>query len=284
MPKELASESNKLALKIMKQSRKGVGELSRKLLTILTLAAIPMLGHGATAMNQSSGVAPVLPSTGPNTVYIEQLGSSNVVTIEQVGGSNKVGGTANTTPSDTNYATINGSSNIVALTQTGDSNLSQYLVKGNNNTYSSTVTGSGNTTTMTMGNQNTNTLRSTATEVITGSNNTVIQNIVGNDITSTLNISGNYNDVTKNLLSSNGSSLVNITGNNNKIDAQQIDSAGANGHVLVQNIVGDYNSIVTQQQGTNDTTVNIATNGSHNAITVRTSSSAIVSPATAVAR
>jgi len=263
----------------MKKSLKGGGKLSRKLLTILTLAAMPMLGHSIVASSQV-----LTPATGPNSVYIEQLGSSNVVTIEQVGGSNKVGGTANTTPSDTNYATINGSSNLLTLIQTGDANLSQYNIKGNNNTYSSTVTGTSNTTTMTMGNQNTNTLRSTATETILGSNNTVVQNIVGNDITSSLTITGGYNEVTKNLLSTNGSSILDITGSNNKIDSQQIDSAGGIGHRLVQTITGDFNSVITQQQGTNDTTVNIATNGSHNAITVRTSSSAIVSPLTAVAR
>jgi hypothetical protein len=262
----------------MDKRMKGAGGLSRKLLTMLVLSAMTTLGYTTQVM--SAGVS----STGPNSVYIEQLGSSNVVTIEQVGGSNKVGGTANTTPSDTNYATINGSSNIVGLTQTGDGNLNQYNIKGSNNNYTSTITGTANTTTMTMGSQNTNTLRSTATEVILGSNNTVVQNIVGNDIVSMLNITGNYNEVTKNLLSSNGSSTVNITGSNNKVDAQQIDSAGASGHILVQNTLGDYNSIVTQQQGTNDTTVNIATTGSHNAITVRTSSSSIVSPITAVAR
>jgi hypothetical protein len=47
---------------------------------------------------------------------------------------------------------------------------------------------------------------------------------------------------------------------------------------------GDYNSTTVQQQGFNDTTVNIATTGSHNTITVRTSSAAIASPATAIAR
>jgi hypothetical protein len=47
---------------------------------------------------------------------------------------------------------------------------------------------------------------------------------------------------------------------------------------------GDFNSITTQQQGFNDTTVNILTTGSHNTITVRTSSSAIVGPNTAIAR
>jgi len=265
----------------MKKSLKGGGKLSRKLLTTLVLSAMATLGTSVYAQSVNTNAAN---STGPNTVYIEQLGSSNVVIIEQVGGSNKVGGTANTTPSDTNYATINGSSNAVTLTQTGDGNLSQYLIKGNNNIYTSTILGGSNTSTLTMGDLNTNTLRSSVTETITGSNNTVIQNVVGNDIISLLSITGNYNEVTKNLLSTNGNSNVSITGSNNKIDAQQIDTAGAGGHQLVQTTVGDFNSIVTQQQGTNDTTINIATTGSHNAITVRTSSSTIVSPVTAISR
>jgi len=263
----------------MNKSLKGGGKLSRKLLTTLVLAAMPMLGHSGMASSQV-----LTPATGPNSVYIEQLGSSNTITIEQVGGSNGVGGTANLTPSDANYATVNGSSNVLGITQTGDNNLSQYNIKGNNNVYNSTITGSNNTTTLTMGNLNTNTLRSTVTETITGSDNRVIQNVIGNDITSTLTVQGSNNQVTKNLLSSNGSSTVGIQGNYNFVDAQQTDSAGGMGHVLVQSIIGDYNSIVTQQQGNNDTTVNIATTGSHNAITVRTSSSSIVSPVTAVAR
>ncbi len=37
-------------------------------------------------------------ATGPNNVYIEQIGSSNTVVIEQVGGTNRVGGVTVTTP------------------------------------------------------------------------------------------------------------------------------------------------------------------------------------------
>ena len=33
-------------------------------------------------------------ATGPNKVYIEQVGNSNLITIEQVGGTNNVGGIA----------------------------------------------------------------------------------------------------------------------------------------------------------------------------------------------
>jgi hypothetical protein len=63
-----------------------------------------------------------------------------------------------------------------------------------------------------------------------------------------------------------------------------VDAAGANGHYLKQVVAGDFNSVTTQQQGSNDTTVDIRATGSHNTITVRTSSSTIASPATAIVR
>lgn len=255
----------------MKLSMTGMSKLSNNLLATLLIGIYSQLA-GAQA------------STGPNKVYIEQIGSTNTVTIEQVGGTNNVGGTASTTPSATNYATITGSTNTVAITQTGDSNLNQYNIKGNNNAYTSTITGNSNSSKLVMGSQNTNTLRGTVTETITGNSNTIDQTIVGNDITSTIAMVGNSNQVTKNLTSTNGVSNIDITGSNNKLDIEQRDAAGSAGHNLQQYISGDYNSIVTQQQGTNDTSVDIRATGSHNTITVRTSSSGIIGSQTAVAR
>ena len=89
-------------------------------------------------------------ATGPNKVYIEQIGNTNTVTIEQVGGTNNVGGINGTTnasgtdhstthtpdaPSSLNYALINGNTNVVTLTQTGNNNSAQYNIKGSQNTY-----------------------------------------------------------------------------------------------------------------------------------------------------
>jgi len=249
-------------------------------------------------MHVSTSVFAQSASTGPNKVYIEQVGNSNTVTIEQVGGTNNVGGVTHTVavantgittltpaaPSASNYATITGGSNTIAMTQNGDSNSAQYNIKGNNNVYTSNVTGDGNQTKLTMGDTNTNTLRTTVTETVTGNSNMIIQNIVGNDITSTTAISGNSNQITKELKSTNGESDISIVGSSNVLNIQQIDAAGANGHYLKQVIAGDFNSITTQQQGTNDTTFDFKVTGSHNTITVRSSSSAIVNPATAVAR
>jgi hypothetical protein len=272
----------------MKKCMKGDGKLSRKLLTILVLAAMPMSG-----MALAAGTA-----TGPNSVYVEQVGSTNTIAIEQVGGSNNVGGTAGTisidsvgvttltptAPSSLNYGTVNGSNNTLSLIQHGTGNSGQYNIKGNYNNYSSTVTGDGNQTNLIMGDTNTNTTNSTATETITGNQNVIIQQIVGDHINSVTSILGNNNQVTNNFLSTNGSASNTIVGNYNITNSQQLDSAGGVGHQLVMNTQGDYNSIVTQQQGSNDTTINIATSGNHNTITVRSSSAAIVNPMTAVPR
>jgi hypothetical protein len=86
------------------------------------------------------------------------------------------------------------------------------------------------------------------------------------------------------LLTTGGNANTTITGSNNIVISEQRDAGGGNAHVLVNAVNGNYNSIVTQQQGTNDTTVNLNTDGSHNTITVRTSSGSIVNPKTAVAR
>ena len=238
-------------------------------------------------------------ATGPNKVYIEQIGNTNTITIEQVGGTNNVGGINGTTsvsnsdhltthtpdaPSSLNYATVSGNTNVLSLTQTGNNNSAQYNIKGNQNTYTSTVTGNSNKTKLKAGDTNTANLRNTITEAITGNSNLSIQTLLGNDITSTTTVTGNNNEITQDLKSSNGSSTNTITGHNNVVFTEQSDSAGANGHVLNNVIAGDYNSVMTQQQGSNDTTVDIQTTGDHNTITVRTSSSAIVNPVTAIAR
>jgi len=272
----------------MNESVKGVGKLSRKLLTILLLSGMA-----------SSGMAVAQSATGPNKVYIEQVGNTNTITIEQVGGTNNVGGVSGVTtvasltnvltllpdlPSSTNYATITGNNNILGITQTGNNNSAQYNIRGNNNTYSSIVSGNDNQTRLTMGNANTNTMLSHVTETISGDTNTVVQDLVGTNITSDVAINGNSNQVRTSLLSTNGYATNTIQGSFNIIDSQQIDSAGANGHQLVTNTTGSFNSITTQQQGFNDTTVNIATLGNNNTITVRTSSAAIVDSKTAIAR
>lgn len=253
---------------------------------------------GLVALMFVTSVYAVDVATGPTRVFVEQIGNSNTVTIEQVGGTNDVGGTAGsvsvdstgastltvTAPSSTNYATINGSSNTVTLTQTGSADQAQYNIKGSNNAYTSTVTGNTNQTKLTIGNTNTNGLRNTVTETITGDSNMQITNIVGSDNAVSTTVTGSSNQITNTVTTSNADMTLTITGGNNIVNVQQIDAAGSAGHSLTNNISGNYNSITTQQQGTNDTTINATTNGDHNTITIRTSSSTIANPATAIAR
>jgi hypothetical protein len=219
------------------------------------------------------------------------VGNSNTITIEQVGGTNAIGGTNSTTAvgmdpaSSSNYGTITGSSNVVTMTQTGTGNVAGYNIRGNNNQYTSTVTGNTNKTTLNIGDANNAVnLRNNITETVTGDTNTLVTAVIGNDIVSAISVTGNTNAINSELKSTNGKSTISINGGNNKLDIQQTDGAGINGHMLTQNIVGDSNAIVTQQQGSNDTTVNISTIGSNNTITVRTSSSSISNPQIAAPR
>ena len=247
----------------------------------------------------ASNVTAVNNATGPNKVYIEQVGSSNVLTLEQVGGTNNIGGVGGTVtvsntdnsttitpdaPSSTNYAYINGATNTITINQHGDNNWAQYSIRGNNNQYTSNVTGSNNKTKLVLGDLTTNNLRNVINQTITGNLNFMYQTLLGNDITTTTTVTGNSNQVTQTLNTSLGTDITTISGNSNFLFNRQIDVAGGSGHYLKQDITGDYNSITTQQQGTNDTTIDIKTTGSHNTLTVRTSSSAIVNAETAIAR
>lgn len=239
-------------------------------------------------------------STGPNNVFVEQLGNANVITIEQVGGTNNVGGISGTITVDTNtnivsnapdspgaanYATINGSNNVLSMTQHGTNNWAQYNIKGGNNRYTNTVIGNNNINRLVVGDiNNTDNQHAIVTETITGNTNSVIQNIIGNYITSTLSITGGDNQISENLYSSNGTTDISIIGGNNLLNIEQTDVAGANGHYLKEVIAGNFNAITTQQQGTNDTTIDIRTTGDNNTITVRSSSNTILNAQSAIVR
>ena len=262
-----------------------------KKLNLLSISILSLLSQPTIAVNNTA--------TGENKVYIEQAGNTNTITIQQVGGTNNVGGNNGTpsvsaadhvttytpdAPSASNYAYISGSTNILNINQLGNNNWAQYNIKGNNNSYTSTITGNNNQTKLKLGDTNTNNLRNIIAETFTGNNNLSIQTLLGNDINSTLTATGNDNQITQDLKSTNGISNISITGDNNILFTEQVDVAGAIGHNLKEVIVGSYNSISTQQQGTNDTAIDIKTTGDHNTITVRTSSTTIVNSQTAIAR
>lgn len=247
-----------------------------------------------------------------NKVYIEQTGSSNVVTIDQIGAGNMVGGTTGTSvtvpaaskvagppiipshlativtgdPSSSNYALIKGDSNKLTLNHIGDSNWAQYLIYGNTNTYSNSVTGNNNIAILKIGTNTINSIDNKITEIISGNYNYISQTVTGNNVTSKYTISGiagtnDNNQITATFASTNGSNDTLIDGSSNHLINEQLDGGP---HILKQDIAGDYNSIVTQQQGSSATTVDIKVLGSFNSITVRSSDSisGIINPTTAL--
>lgn len=238
-------------------------------------------------------------STGVNNVYIEQVGNTNTIIIDQIGGGNNVGGTALNVPllysssniitsfvpaaaSSTNYATITGNSNQVTLSHTGDTNWAQYNISGANNIYSSTIRGNQNQTLLNIG-LGTPVNANVVTETITGDLNYVIQSLTKGNIHSTIDITGSNNEVTTRLNSTNGIVDTTVVGGFNSFINEQDD--GGIGHQLTQNVTGSYNSVVTQQQGTNDSIIDISTIGDNNTITVRsTNAGSIVNSNTAVSR
>ena len=255
----------------------------KRLLILLTLSSPAFAGGG----------------TGVNNVYIEQLGNGNTITIDQIGGANTVSGTSLSMPllygadntitafvpsaaSSSNYATVTGNSNQVTIEHKGDSNWSQYNINGSNNLYHSSMTGNQNQTLLNVG-LTTAVSSNVIDETIKGDLNYVIQNLLKSSIHSTIDITGSNNQVTTNLNSTNGVVNTTVEGGFNTFTNEQDD--GGIGHQLTQVVVGNYNSIVTQQQGTNDSIIDISTTGDHNTITVHsTNSSSIVNATLAVSR
>lgn len=240
--------------------------------------------------------------TGTNNVYIEQLGSTNTIIIDQIGGTNNIGGTTLVSPisyganniitsfvpsaaATTNYATITGSTNQVTLNQTGDGNWAQYNITGNNNIYSSLITGMQNQTLLTIGVVGTPSSTNIVNETVSGDTNFIIQSLTKDNIHSTIAITGSSNQITTRLNSMNGVDTTTAIGNFNSFINEQ-DKGGV-GHQLTQLITGDFNSIVTQQQGSNDSMIDINTTGNNNTITVHSTNDAtlgIVGLKSAVAR
>ena len=238
-------------------------------------------------------------STGVNNVYIEQVGNANTITIDQIGGANNVSGTTLNIPllygadntitafvpaaaSSSNYATITGNSNQVTISHTGDNNWAQYNISGANNIYNSTVTGNQNQTLINMGSSGA-VNGNIVTETIAGDLNYIIQNLTKGSIHSTIDVTGSNNQVTTRLNSTNGVVTTTVDGGFNNFINEQDD--GGVGHQLTQMVVGSFNSFVTQQQGTNDSMINISTTGDNNTITVHsTNGASIVNSITAVSR
>jgi hypothetical protein len=252
----------------MNKRNKGVGKLSRKLLTILVLSGMATLGHAA-----------------DNSIYIDQSGDFANVTINQDGAGNQVRGLQSTGGDDkTVAALIRGNSVMVNIDQTGSTNKLDLgidaTVSGTKSvdlTYSTinsgNVTGSNNTAIFQLG-TSTTTLSNSIVSVIqvnggnyaevrmTGNDNqlTALQSGGSASLTSLVNASGTRqtittaggtgNQVSTTLNGANGVVEINVMGATNTISVAQDGAGGSTGHQAVMDINGTGNSVTLSQTGT----------------------------------
>lgn len=279
----------------MEQRKKGAGNLPRKLITILTLAVMPMLGYAA-----------------DNSIYIDQSGANATISITQDGYGNVVKGIAsgNTTP-----ATIYGINNLVTINQVGMNNTLSlgvqtttggtttlpdgstvsvptinYKVTGNNAT---AVINSNNTNagaskssyinidqTGDYANVNLNMLgNNNAFNTVTsgGDNNSVVATIRGNNNIDNVILTGSSNSVTIDqgtaLLGSNNNTIgLKANGVSNTFGITQTGGTAGNavtiGGYSTDTLSGSSNTVTVVQGGANDNTLVLGVNGSTNTIGV----------------
>ena len=251
----------------MKKSLKGVGKLSRKLLTILMLSGMATLGHAA-----------------DNSIYIDQAGDFSNVTINQDGAGNQVRGLSAVQSNDpTAPAIIRGNDVLVNINQTGSSNKmnlgidAQSGTSGSVNfTYSTVnqgnISGSNNNATFQLGTSSSKASDTVVSVTQLNGGNTANVSMVGSDnqltatqsggsatLISTVDAAGTRqsittsggtgNSVTTNLTGDNGNVSINVVGATNTISIAQSDAGGSTGHQAVMDIVGTGNSVTLAQSG-----------------------------------
>lgn len=252
----------------MDKRNKGVGKLSRKLLTILVLSGMTTLGHAA-----------------DNSIYIDQSGDFANVTINQDGAGNQVRGLQSTGGDDkTIAALIRGNAVTVNIDQTGSTNKLDLgidaTVSGTKSvdlTYSTinsgNVTGSNNTAIFQLGTSTTTLSNSIVSVIQVNGGNYAEVRMTGNDnqlaalqsggsasLTSLVNASGTRqtittaggtgNQVSTTLNGTNGSVDINVMGATNTISVAQDGAGGTVGHQAVMDVNGTGNSVTLSQTGT----------------------------------
>ena len=251
----------------METSIKGVGKLSRKLLTILVLSAMSTLGYAA-----------------DNSIYIDQSGDFANITINQDGAGNQVRGLQASGGDDKTVASvIRGNGVNVNVNQTGSTNKMDLginaIMAGNKSvdfTYSTVnsgnLTGSNNTAIFQLG-TSTATLANSIVSVtqvnglnyaevrMQGSDNTLnaLQSGGGASLTSLVNASGTNQQITTaggtgnmistNLTGQNGQVTLNVMGATNTIAIAQDGTGGTTGHQAIMDINGTGNTINLSQAG-----------------------------------
>jgi hypothetical protein len=251
----------------MKTSIKGVGKLSRKLLTILVLSGMATLGYAA-----------------DNSIYIDQSGDFANITINQDGAGNQVRGLQATGADDKTVASvIRGNGVNVNVNQTGSTNKLDLginaIMAGNKSvdfTYSTVnagnLTGNNNTAIFQLG-TSTATLANSIVSVVQvnggnfaevrmqGSDNTLnaLQSGGGASLTSLVNASGTNQQITTaggtgNIVSTtltgqNGQVSLNVMGATNTISIAQDGTGGTTGHQTIMDINGTGNTVNLSQAG-----------------------------------
>jgi hypothetical protein len=105
---------------------------------------------------------------------------------------------------------------------------------------------------------------------IAGDSNTVTSTIKGSSIANTLSITGDSNTVTQSILTNNSTSSITILGDSNTFTSSMSGASAGLGHSLMAAVTGTSNTHSVTQSGSVNTTVNIATTGNSNAVTVTT--------------
>jgi hypothetical protein len=251
----------------MEQRNKGVGKLSRKLLTILALSGMATLGYAA-----------------DNSIYIDQSGDFSNITINQDGAGNQVRGLQASGADDKTVASvIRGNSVNVNVNQTGSTNKLDLginaLMSGSKSvdfTYSTVnagnLTGSNNTGIFQLGTSTATLANSTVsvTQVnglnyaevrMQGADNILnaLQSGGGASLTSLVNASGTNqqivtaggtgNIVSTTLTGQNGQVSLNVMGATNTISIAQDGTGGTTGHQTIMDINGTGNTINLSQTG-----------------------------------
>lgn len=252
----------------MDKRSKGVGKLSRKLLTILMLSATATLGHAA-----------------DNSIYIDQSGDFANITINQDGAGNQVRGLQSAGGNDKTIASIiRGNSVLVNINQTGSNNKLDLGIDATMSgtrsvdlTYSTinsgNITGSNNTALFQLGTGSATLSNSVVSVIQVNSDNYAEVRMTGNDnqlvalqsggsarLTSLVNASGTRqtittaggtgNEVSTTLTGTNGSVNINVMGATNEISIAQDGAGGTTGHQAVMDINGTGNSVTLSQTGT----------------------------------
>jgi major curlin subunit len=277
----------------MKKRITGTGGLSRKIFTILILAAMPGLGFAV-----------------DNSIYIDQTGDNATITMTQDGANNQIKGvgTANydaTTKSiqgtnglKTDSATIYGDNNNVTVSQIGAGNtlslgIDSTVVSGVGVNLTYYTSGASNTGFININANGQGVAANTVANISqTGGGNSAMINLTGtgNTLNATqtggsgiLGIRANADSTTQTIATSGGTNnrvytdltgdkgTVNILaiGASNTITATQ-SGGGVNGHNVGIDLSGSSNTVTTSQSGTIDTTIGLKSVGSGNTFSITT--------------